>query len=115
MELHSLNWTVSPAWKLSAHVSHGRERDTTDAHDASRTSSDGNSDRRRDHELRELTEEDKLSEQYMPGVSCPRCYEKLTDEQKMRFAERQKQIQLAKSLLHFKTALTAAASKAERN
>jgi UPF0176 protein len=33
----------------------------------------------------------------MPGVSCPRCYDKLTDEQKMRFAERQKQIQLAKS------------------
>lgn len=44
-----------------------------------------------------ITEEDKLSEQYMPGVSCPRCYDKLTDEQKMRFAERQKQIQLAKS------------------
>jgi UPF0176 protein len=43
-----------------------------------------------------ITEEDKLSDQYMVGVSCPRCYEKLTDEQKARFAERQKQIQLAK-------------------
>jgi UPF0176 protein len=44
-----------------------------------------------------ITEADKHSEQYMPGVSCPRCYDKLTDEQKMRFAERQKQIQLAKN------------------
>ena len=43
-----------------------------------------------------ITEADKLSEQYMPGVSCPRCYDKLTDEQKSRFAERLKQIQLAK-------------------
>jgi len=44
-----------------------------------------------------ITEDDKLSDQYMPGVSCPRCYDKLTDEQKQRFAERQKQIQLAKN------------------
>jgi UPF0176 protein len=44
-----------------------------------------------------ITDEDKFSEQYLPGVSCPRCYDKLTAEQKMRFAERQKQIQLAKS------------------
>jgi len=44
-----------------------------------------------------ITEDDKLSNQYMPGVSCPRCYDKLTDEQKQRFAERQKQIQLAKN------------------
>lgn len=43
-----------------------------------------------------ITEADKLSPEYMPGVSCPRCYAKLTDEQKARFAERQKQIQLAK-------------------
>lgn len=43
-----------------------------------------------------ITEEDKLSAQYMAGVSCPRCYDKLSGEQKARFAERQKQIQLAK-------------------
>lgn len=43
-----------------------------------------------------ITEEDKLSVQYMPGVSCPRCYSTLTDEQKQRFSERQKQIELAK-------------------
>lgn len=43
-----------------------------------------------------ITEEDKLSSQYMLGVCCPRCYAKLTEEQKARFAERQKQIELAK-------------------
>jgi UPF0176 protein len=43
-----------------------------------------------------ITEEDMRSEKYMPGVSCPRCYASLTEEQKVRFAERQRQIQLAK-------------------
>lgn len=43
-----------------------------------------------------ITEADKQSDKYMPGVSCPLCYEKLTDEQKVRFAERQRQILLAK-------------------
>jgi UPF0176 protein len=43
-----------------------------------------------------ITEEDKLSEYYLAGISCPRCYEHQTPEQKQRFSERQKQIQLAK-------------------
>ncbi len=43
-----------------------------------------------------ITEEDKLHIHYVQGVSCPRCHDKLTDEQKQRFAEREKQIQLAK-------------------
>jgi UPF0176 protein len=43
-----------------------------------------------------ITEEDKQSPVYMPGVSCPRCYDKLSDEQKKRFAERQRQIDLAR-------------------
>lgn len=43
-----------------------------------------------------ITEDDKKSPVYMPGVSCPRCYDKLSDEQKKRFAERQRQIELAK-------------------
>src|SRR5690606_28272440 len=38
-----------------------------------------------------ITKEDKQSEQYMEGVSCPYCYDKLSPEQKQRFAERQKQ------------------------
>jgi len=43
-----------------------------------------------------ITEADKNSEQYMEGVSCPHCYAKLSLLQKQRFAERQKQVQLAK-------------------
>jgi len=43
-----------------------------------------------------ITEADKQSDHYMLGVCCPRCYNKLTPEQTTRFAERQKQIELAK-------------------
>ena len=43
-----------------------------------------------------ITEEDKQSEYYIKGVSCPKCYDKMSDEQRARFAERQKQIELAK-------------------
>jgi UPF0176 protein len=43
-----------------------------------------------------ITEEDKLSEHYLAGITCPRCYDRQTPEQRLRFAERQKQIQLAK-------------------
>ena len=44
-----------------------------------------------------ITEEDKLSVKYQQGVSCPRCYENTTEEQRQRFAEREKQVQLAKA------------------
>jgi UPF0176 protein len=44
-----------------------------------------------------ITEGDKSSEHYIPGVSCPRCYKMLTNEQKARFLEREKQVQLSKS------------------
>lgn len=43
-----------------------------------------------------ITEEDKQSEHYVKGVSCPKCIDKMSDEQRQRFAERQKQIELAK-------------------
>ncbi|GLQ06989.1 oxygen-dependent tRNA uridine(34) hydroxylase TrhO [Sneathiella chinensis] len=43
-----------------------------------------------------ITEEDKQSPLYEKGVSCPRCHDKLTADQKHRFAERQKQIRLAR-------------------
>jgi UPF0176 protein len=42
-----------------------------------------------------ITEEDKKSEHYRKGVSCPRCYEQLTPDQLSRFTERQKQVELA--------------------
>ena len=43
-----------------------------------------------------ITEDEKLDARYQKGVSCPHCYDKLTDEQRQRFAEREKQVELAK-------------------
>jgi UPF0176 protein len=44
-----------------------------------------------------ISEEDKLSPLYKLGISCPKCYEDTSDGQKKRFAERQKQMDLAKA------------------
>jgi len=44
-----------------------------------------------------ITEMDKQSEQYIQGVSCPYCFDSKTDEQRQRFMEREKQMQLAKA------------------
>lgn len=44
-----------------------------------------------------ITEADKKSAAYVKGVSCPRCHNKMSADQKARFAERQKQIALAKA------------------
>ena len=44
-----------------------------------------------------ITEEDKQSDKYIRGVSCPSCYDKKTEKQRKRFAERERQVQLAKS------------------
>ena len=41
-----------------------------------------------------ICEEDKLSSLFREGISCPRCHDQTTDQQKSRFAERQKQIEL---------------------
>jgi UPF0176 protein len=43
-----------------------------------------------------ITENDKLSEKFRQGVSCPACYGSNTDNQRRRFAEREKQVQLAR-------------------
>ena len=43
-----------------------------------------------------ITENDKLSEKFRQGVSCPACYDSSTDNQRRRFAEREKQVQLAR-------------------
>ncbi|EDY85537.1 rhodanese domain protein [gamma proteobacterium HTCC5015] len=43
-----------------------------------------------------ITEQDKQSPHYVKGVSCPKCYDKLSEEQRQRFAERQRQMELAK-------------------
>ena len=42
-----------------------------------------------------ITEEDKKSEKYMRGVSCHQCHDSLSEEQKQRFLEREKQICLS--------------------
>ena len=44
-----------------------------------------------------ITEEEKQSEKYQKGVSCPHCYDQTTAEQREQFAEREKQMQLAKA------------------
>ncbi len=43
-----------------------------------------------------LSAADMQSDKYLQGMSCPHCHDKLSDEQKASFAERQKQIELAK-------------------
>ena len=42
-----------------------------------------------------LSHADMRSSKYKEGISCPRCHDKTSHEQKARFAERQKQHQLA--------------------
>lgn len=43
-----------------------------------------------------ITESDKNSEHYERGISCPNCFNMKTPDQKKRYAERQKQVDLAK-------------------
>ena len=43
-----------------------------------------------------LSEQDKTSKAYQPGISCPHCIDKTSASQRARFAERQKQMQLAR-------------------
>ena len=45
---------------------------------------------------RPITEEDKLKTEYVAGVSCHQCIDEYSEEQRARFKEREKQIQLAK-------------------
>jgi UPF0176 protein len=42
-----------------------------------------------------ISEQDKTSEKYERGVSCPHCYDRLRPDQVAGFRERQKQIDLA--------------------
>ncbi|MFC4699181.1 rhodanese-related sulfurtransferase [Glaciecola siphonariae] len=47
-----------------------------------------------------ITDEDKESDKYEAGVTCPKCYGTHTDEQLARFREREKQVNLAKQREH---------------
>ncbi|MBV36858.1 MAG: hypothetical protein CMP47_15630 [Rickettsiales bacterium] len=44
-----------------------------------------------------ITEEEMQHEKYEKGVSCPHCYDKQTPEQRQRYIERERQVQLAKA------------------
>lgn len=44
-----------------------------------------------------ISEEDKSSEYYQQGISCPACYHHRSNEDKVRYREREKQVQLAES------------------
>ncbi len=46
---------------------------------------------------RPISDDDKASTRYVKGVSCPYCFNETDNEQRIRFAERQKQIDLAKA------------------
>lgn len=45
---------------------------------------------------RPITDADKASDKYQPGVSCPACYDDKSDEARRRFREREKQVRLAR-------------------
>ena len=44
-----------------------------------------------------VTDNDKQSKKFLRGISCPKCFDHKTADQKKRYADRQKQIDLAKS------------------
>ena len=43
-----------------------------------------------------ITDSDKISDLYIRGVACPKCFNETTDDQKARYMSRQKQVDLAK-------------------
>ena len=43
-----------------------------------------------------ITDIDKISDLYIRGVACPKCFHETTDDQKARYMSRQKQVDLAK-------------------
>ncbi len=44
-----------------------------------------------------LNAEQRASDKYIPGESCPHCYDKRTDEQRARYRERQRQVEKAEA------------------
>lgn len=44
-----------------------------------------------------LAAEDRLSPRYATGVSCPHCFDARSDEDRARYAERQRQVELAQA------------------
>ena len=46
---------------------------------------------------RPISDADRQSPQFEEGVSCPACHDSLSEDQRQRFRERQKQVELAKA------------------
>jgi UPF0176 protein len=46
---------------------------------------------------RPLTRQDMLSPKYTAGISCPHCFDARSDEDRARYAERQRQVELAEA------------------
>jgi UPF0176 protein len=44
-----------------------------------------------------ITEQEKTLDTYVEGISCLHCHNKVSEEQLKRFAQRQKQVKLAKA------------------
>ena len=44
-----------------------------------------------------ITEQEKTLDSYIEGISCLHCHDQVTEEQKQRYAQRQKQVKLAKA------------------
>jgi len=44
-----------------------------------------------------ITEDEKLDDKYVAGVSCPHCHDKTSTQQRQRFMEREKQMRLAEA------------------
>ena len=44
-----------------------------------------------------LSDDDRASDYYEQGISCPHCYDDITDEKRIGLKERQRQVELAKS------------------
>ncbi|TGV64433.1 hypothetical protein EN803_34100, partial [Mesorhizobium sp. M2D.F.Ca.ET.160.01.1.1] len=44
-----------------------------------------------------LTESDLMSPKHAAGVSCPHCFDARSDEDRKRYAERQRQVELAQA------------------
>lgn len=65
-----------------------------------------------------ITAAEQLSDKYQHGVSCPHCYDNTTPQQKARFAEREKQMQLAQQRgethIGSETAKVVAANRAKK-
>ncbi|MBD3648588.1 MAG: hypothetical protein HUJ31_14300, partial [Pseudomonadales bacterium] len=61
-----------------------------------------------------VSESDRQSEHYVPGVSCPHCADRYTPEQRERFRERERQVAISEQRGEAHLGADGAATQAER-